>query len=317
MMSDWLSPNPPHIARPLVFINTWNMNLKKNKGIDRRFFFELSTIVSEHFLTDTARYADYVFPATSVLENWDVLNSWGTPYLNINEPAIEPLGESKPNSELFRLLAQEMGFEEAYLYESDIDIVKKTLDSTHEFMEGITFESLRKTGGQKLNLPTKWMPHVEGNFKTTSGKCHFYDPNLEQALPTYIPFEYSDQEKKQYPLHLLTIKTPKNFLNSSHANVDHILEQEGKFYLEVNKKDASERDIADGDELKVFDHRGRVYITARISNKVQQGVVCMPHGFWPSLLKGGSSANALTNDLLTDMGRGGAIQEAKIEVVKV
>jgi anaerobic selenocysteine-containing dehydrogenase len=176
---------------------------------------------------------------------------------------------------------------------------------------------MRKTGWAKLNLPEKWMPHAEGNFKTSSGKCHFYDSNLEQVLPDFVPMEYSDQEKKQHPLHLLTIKTPKYILNSSHANLDHLLEREGKPYLEINPQDAAKRNIANGDELKVFNFRGRVYITARISTKVKQGIVCMPQGFWPSLLKGESSANALTNDLLTDMGRGGAIQEAKVEVVKV
>ncbi|MDF1699478.1 MAG: molybdopterin-dependent oxidoreductase [Saprospiraceae bacterium] len=294
-------------------VTTPNQNLVR-KGLERD---DLLTVVSEHFLTDTALYADYIFPATTVLENWDILDSWGTPYLNINEPAIKPLGESKPNSELFRLLAREMGIKETYLYQSDIDIIKKTLESDHEFMKGISFESLRKTGGQKLNLPEKWMPHAEGNFKTSSGKCHFYDPSLEQSLPDFIPMEYSNEEKKQYPLHLLTIKTPKYFLNSSHANVDHIREKEGKPYLEISPKDAVKRNIADGDELNVFNQRGRVYITAKISNKVNKGVVCMPQGYWPSLLKGGSSANALTNDLLTDMGRGGAIQEAKVEVVKV
>lgn len=294
-------------------VTTPNQNLVI-KGLKRD---DLLTIVSEHFLTDTTRYADYIFPATSVLENWDVLSSWGTPYLNINEPAIQPLGDSKPNSEFFRLLAKEMGFKEDYFYETDIDIVKKTVDSQHEYMEGISFESLRKIGGQKLNLPTKWMPHKKGNFKTSSGKCHFFDPNLEQALPDFIPFKYSDEEMKQYPLYLLSIKTPKNFLNSSHANVEHILKKEGKFYLEINPKDADIRHIADGDELKVYNQRGRVFITARISNKVQQGVVCMPQGFWPSLLDGGSSANALTSHLLTDMGRGGAIQETKVEVKKV
>lgn len=294
-------------------VTTPNQNLVR-KGLERD---DLLTVVTEHFLTDTARYADYIFPATSVLENWDVLDSWGTPYLNINEPAIEPLGEAKPNSELFRLLAREMGFNEPYFYESDLDIVKKTLESKHEYMEGITFESLRKNGGQKLNLPDKWMPHANGNFKTSSGKCHFYDPNLEQALPDYIPFKYSDDELQHYPLHLLTIKSPENFLNSSHANVDHLLKKEGKFYLEINSKDATNRQITDGDELKVYNQRGRVFITARISDKVKEGIVCMPQGFWPSLLKGGSSANALTNDLFTDMVRGGAIQEAKVEVVKV
>ncbi len=294
-------------------VTTPNQNLIL-KGLERE---DLLTIVSEHFMTDTARYADYVFPATSVLENWDILDSWGSTYININEPAIEPLGESKPNSELFRLLAREMGFSESYLYESDIDIVKNTLQSDHEYLKGITFESLRKTGGQRLNLPDKWMPHAQGNFKTKTGKCHFYDEDIEPSLPTYIPREYNKTDREKYPLHLLTIKTPKYLLNSSHANIDHIQKKEGKPYLEVNPNDASTRNIADGDELKVYNQRGRVFITARISNKVQRGIVCMPQGFWPSLLKGGSSANALTDHLLTDLGRGGAIQEAKVEIIKV
>lgn len=308
----------PNIDALFVFnsnpaVTTPNQNLIL-KGLERE---DLLTIVSEHFITDTAKYADYIFPATSVLENWDILDSWGSAYININEPAIEPLGESKPNSELFRLLAREMGFSESYLYESDIDIVKKTLQSDHEYLKGITFESLRKTGGQRLNLPDQWMPHAQGNFKTKTGKCHFYDEDIEPNLPTYIPKAYNKTDKEKYPLHLLTIKTPKYLLNSSHANIDHILKKEGKPYLEVNPNDATTRNIADGDELKVYNQRGRVFITARISNKVQQGIVCMPQGFWPSLLKGGSSANALTDHLLTDMGRGGAIQEVKVEIVKV
>ncbi|NNF32501.1 MAG: molybdopterin-dependent oxidoreductase [Saprospiraceae bacterium] len=307
----------PGIDALIVFnsnpaVTTPNQNLIL-QGLERE---DLLTIVSEHFITDTARYADYIFPATSVLENWDILDSWGSTYININEPAIEPLGESKPNSELFRLLAREMGFTESYLYESDIDIVKKTLRSDHEYLKGITFESLRQSGGQRLNLPDRWMPHAEGNFKTKTGKCHFYDADIEPALPTYLPREYSKAEMEEYPLHLLTLKTPKYLLNSSHANIEHILKKEGQPYLEVHPDDAAHRNIADGDELKIYNQRGEVFMAARISRKVTQGVVCMPHGYWPSLMKGGSSANALTDHLLTDMGRGGAIQEAKVEIIK-
>lgn len=283
------------------------------KGLKRK---DLLTVVSEHFLTDTARYADYIFPATTVLENWDILDSWGSTYININEPAIAPLGASKPNSELFRLLSREMGFTEPYLFESDIDIVKKTLQSDHEYLKGITFERLRKSGGQRLNLPEKWMPHAEGNFKTTSGKCHFYDAEVQPSLPTYVPVTYTKKEREKYPLHLLTIKTPRYFLNSSHANVDQNLDKEGEPYLEVHPTDAAARNIAEGEELKVFNQRGRVYLRARLSQKVTPGVVCMPQGYWLSQFKGGSSANALTTDLLTDMGRGGAIQETKVEIMK-
>lgn len=308
----------PAISALFVFssnpaVTTPNQN-EIIKGLERE---DLLTVVLEHFMTDTARYADYIFPSTTVLENWDVLSSWGTPYININEPAIEALGESKPDSEFFRLLAKEMGFTADYLYESDLDLVKKTLDSQHDYMQGISFASLRKTGGQKLSLPAKWMPHAEGNFKTSSGKCHFYDPTLDQALPEYIPFNYGEEELKDYPLHLLSIKTPENFLNSSHANLAQFRKKEGGFFLEINPMDARTRNIADGDKLKVYNQRGRVFISARISNKVPPGVVSMPQGFWPSLLDGRSSANALTSDLLTDMGRGAAIQETRVELEKV
>ena len=298
-------------SNPAVTSPNQNLILK---GLERE---DLLTVVSEHFITDTARYADYIFPATTVLENWDILRSWGTSYININEPAIEPRGESKSNTELFRLLSREMGFNETYLYESDIDVVKKTLDCTHPYMKGITFESLKKTGWAKLNLPDRWMPHAKGNFKTDSGKCNLFNPKINPPLPDYKPIVYSKEEITKYPLHLLTIKTPKNFLNSSHANIDYLIKKEGKPYLEINQQDAASRNIADGDELKVFNQQGRVFMNARIGNKVKRGVVCMPHGFWPSLLKGGSSANALTNDLLTDMGRGSALQETKVEIVKV
>lgn len=308
----------PSIDALVVFnsnpaVTTPNQNLIL-QGLERE---NLLTVVLEHFVTDTARYADYVFPATSVLENWDILTSWGTPYLNINQPAIQPIGEAKPNTEFFRLLAKEMGYQESYLYEADIDIIKSVLDSDHEYLKGITFESLKKTGWARLNIPEKWLPHAQGNFNTPSGKCQLYNPNIEPHLPEYNAVRYSADELSAYPFHLLTIKTTKNFLNSSHANIDYLLKKEGSLMVDISIADAELKDIKDGDEVKVFNQRGEVFVKARVRKKVRKGVVCIPQGFWASLSKGGSSANALTSDGLTDMGRGGAIQEARVDIVKV
>jgi anaerobic selenocysteine-containing dehydrogenase len=166
-------------------------------------------------------------------------------------------------------------------------------------------------------MPEKWVPHAEGNFGTASGKCLFFNSDIVPPLPDYVPVVYDQTLRDKYPLQLLTIKTPKNFLNSSHANIDYLISKEGKPYLEINEQDATSRNIADGEELKVVNQRGRVFLTARISKKVKPGTVCMPQGFWPSKMKGGSSANALTDDRLTDMGRGGAMQEVWVEVLKV
>ncbi len=298
-------------ANPVVTVPHQNLVIQ---GLERE---DLLTVVLEHFVTDTARYADYIFPATTVLENWDILDSWGSTYLNINEPAIEPLGESRSNSEFFRTLARAMGFQEDYLYESDLNIIKDVFNSDHPYMKGISFDYLRKNGWASLNLPEKWMPHAEGNFDTPSGKCQFYNPNVDPPLPEYIPVAYAAEELNNYPFQLLTIKSTDHFLNSSHANVTHLLEKEGIPLLDIHKVDADAKGIKNGDQVKVYNDRGEWVLTARIGNKVNIGVVSVPQGFWPSLLEGGSSANALTTDLLTDMGRGGAFQETRVDLRKV
>jgi anaerobic selenocysteine-containing dehydrogenase len=312
----------PDIDPPIKAMIVFNSNLvattpNQNLIIEGLRREDLLTVVLEHFITDTARYADLIFPATTVLENWDILDSWGTPYLNINQPAIDPLGESKPNTEFFRLLAREMGYKEDYLYEPDIEFVKSVMDSDHAYLDGSTFESILKTGWVKLKTPDKWTPHAEGNFNTPSGKCMFYRTDMQPSLPEYHPVTYSDQEKMDYPFHLMSIKNPENFLNSSHANLKYLRDKEGDPWIDLSEHDGSSLNIKDGDAVKVYNQRGEVFVTARLRKKVRPGIVCIPQGFWPSYMKGGRSVNALTDDRLTDMGGGGAIQEARVAVVKV
>lgn len=314
--------NDPQLDPPIHALFVYNSNPAVTtpdqnaiiRGLQRE---DLLAVVIEHFMTDTARYADFIFPATSALENWDLLISWGATHFNINQPAIDPVGEAKPNSAFFRLLAEKMGYQEEYLYESDLSIIKRMLDSDHPYLKGITFDSLSKTGWARLNLPEKWMPHAEGNFKTPSGKCMLFNPDIDPPLPDYNPVIISEKERQQFPLHLLTVKSARLFLNSSHANVADFQKEEGQPVLDISDTDATARQIADGEEVKVYNTRGEVRLTARISSRVRSGVVCMPQGYWSSLVKGGSSANALTNDRLTDMGGGAAIQEVRVEVVKV
>ena len=299
-------------SNPAVIAPNQNLVIK---GLERE---DLLTVVLEHFITDTARYADYVFPATSQLEHWDLMNSWGQTYVNINEPAIDPVGESKSNTEFFRLLAKEMGFSESYLFESDLDIIRNTLDSDHEYLKGIDLDYLKKHGWARLNLPQPWIPFAEGNFGTPSGKCEFYSTALEKEglspLPEYHAVDYSAEELAKYPLQLLTVKSTGNFLNSSHANVDRLLKKEGEPLLDIHASDAASRGISDGDGLKVKSQHGALLIKAKVTERVRPGVVCMPQGFWSSLVKGGSSANALTSDAFTDMGNGAAFHETKVEV---
>ena len=298
-------------ANPAVTIPNQNLVLA---GLKRE---DLFTVVIEHFMTDTAMYADYVFPATTPFENWDLFTSWATPYININQPAIPPLGLAKPNTEFFRLLAGEMGFTENYLFLEDKSIVQSVLKSDHPYMEGITFDSLEKTGWARLKVPNEWRPHEAGNFNTASKKCLLYNPDVQPSLPDYVAVTQSETDNKSYPLRLLSIKSTRYFLNSSHANITTLRDLEGQPMLDIHELDAKNYGIADGDEVKVFNQRGEVFLKARIKNKVKKGVVCMPQGYWNSLMPQGSSANALTHDLLTDMGGGAAIQDTMVNVMKL
>lgn len=298
-------------ANPLVTIP--NQNLIR-KGLERE---DLFTVVLEHFMTDTARYADFIFPATTQLEHWDVADSWGQVYVNLNQPAIEPRGESKPNTEFFRLLAKEMGFTDDCFNESDIEIAKSILDSGHPYMKGITFRYLKKNGWARLKIPEPFLPHAEGNFGTKSGKCEFYSATLEdsgQALPAHKTVHHENPEL--YPLQLLTVKATKGFHNSSHANVKHLMQTEGFPTLEISQEDARVRNISDGDEVTAQNQYGTVILKARIVNRIRPGVVLMPHGYWPSLVKGNSTSNSMTHDRLTDLGGGAALQDCRVQVTK-
>jgi anaerobic selenocysteine-containing dehydrogenase len=287
------------------------------RGLSRE---DLLTVVVEHFVTDTARYADYVFPATTQLEHLDLVPSWGHEYLSLNRPAIEPLGEAVPNTEFFRRLARRMGFEERSLYESDEEIVRGLLGKAHPYMEGITFEQLREDGWARLRLPEPWLPFADGGFPTPAGKCEFYSAGLvEQGvdpLPAYTPV--GEQSRAgAYPLMLLTPKSTRLFLNSSHANQPRQLKAEGRPHVELHAADARRRDIADGDLVRVFNDRGEVRLHARVRDGVRRDVVSLPHGWWSSLIPGGSTGNALTPDGLSDLGGGADFHDAWVEVEKV
>jgi anaerobic selenocysteine-containing dehydrogenase len=296
-------------ANPAVTMPDQNAVLR---GLARE---DLLTVVVEHFVTDTARYADYVFPATSVLENWDLLTSWGTPYVHLNEPAIEPLGEARTNTAFFRALAHALGHDDADLHLEDLDVVRSLLDSDHPYLEGITFERLREEGWARLRVPDPWMPHAEGNFKTPSGRCRFVAPDLDPPLP--LPSTLSEEERSRYPIQLLTVKTPARFLNSSHANIDRLRRAEGAPRLDLDPADARARGLADGATVRVFNDRGEVRLRLRISDRVRPGVACMPQGYWASLVEGGSTANALTSDATNDLGGGAALQSARVQVEAV
>jgi anaerobic selenocysteine-containing dehydrogenase len=283
---------------------------------------DLFTVVHDHFLTDTARYADYVLPSTMEVEHSDLFTSWGHTYVTLNQPAIAPRGEAIPPTELFRRLAARMGLDEPYLQESDESMIRTALTSDHPYLHGIDFDLLRSQGWAPLNLPEDWLPYTEGGFPTPSGKCEFYSDSLAERgldpLPTYLPAGESPEGNPElaarYPLLLLTPKSALHFLNSSYANSPRHLRAERTPFLDIHPQDAASRGIVEGDLVQVHNDRGSVEIVVRVTDRMRPGVVAMPSGWWASLSPGGVSANALTADGLSLWAGGGDFHDTLVEV---
>ncbi len=281
---------------------------------------DLFTVVLEHFQTDTADFADIVLPATTQLEHWDLHYSYGHLYATLNQPAIEPLGEAKPNTEIFRLIARRMGMKHAVLADDDVTIIKQALDSSHERMRGVTFEALRERGWMRLNVPRPFVPYAEGNFPTPSGKCEFVSARLGEMgidpVPTYTPPlelpETAPELAARFPLVL--ISSPRHyFLNSTFVNIES-LRKNAEPECVLHAADAERRGIAEGARVVVFNARGEFTAVARVGDQVREGVVWAPSIWWAKLASDGTNANATTSQRETDMGGGPVLYDNLVEV---
>ena len=282
---------------------------------------DLLTVVLEQFITDTARYADYVFPATSQIEHLDLVPSWGFLHIGLNRPAIAPLGEAAPNTEFFRRLAKHMGLTHPCLFDSDEQLIRDTLQSGHPWLEGINYESLECEGWARLRLPRDWRPFAAGGFPTRSGKLQFYSEELAQKgfdpLPSFTPSSESVSGDPdllaKYPLALITTKS-LHFLNTSYVNMPRQRKSEREPCLEIHPTDAGSRGIANGSLVRVSNDRGEFTLTAIVSDRVRTGLVTVPFAWWSSLTPSGGSANLLTNDTLSDWGGGAGFHDTLVQV---
>lgn len=285
---------------------------------------DLFTVVHDQFQTDTADYADIVLPATSQLEHFDLHGSYGHLYVQANNAAIAPLGESKPNTEVFRLLAKAMNFEDELFAETDEQLAARALhepeaSATGRF-DGIALDAT-KAGPVRLNLPQNWAPFAEGKFPTPSGKCELYSEREARAgrdpLPTYVPPHEDPLTKPelaaQYPLQLLTPPSP-TFLNSTFVNVDSLRKSAGERTLEIHPDDAAARGIVDGQTVSVFNGRGRFRAKAVLAHTVKPGVVVSLGLWWRKWTDDGANCNATTSTATTDLGGGATFFDNLVEV---
>ena len=273
---------------------------------------DLFTVVHDLFVTDTARYADYVLPATSQIEHLDLSPAWGHLYLAMNRPAIAPRGESISNSELFRRLAKALGRTEPWLFESDEAMVRGALASGHPWLEGITYERLWDEGFVRLNRPDDWRPFANGGFATPSGKAELFSEQLRNAGLDPLPAS-GDIASNHGGLQLISGKQ-LHFLNSGYSNQERHRRRAGELFIEIHQDDARTRGVADGDRVSVRSERGELEARCIVSDRVRPGVAWMPFGGLTDAAGGRRSINVLTPEEPTDWGGGSGLYDAFVEV---
>jgi anaerobic selenocysteine-containing dehydrogenase len=318
--------NDASLAPPLKAVFVYNSNpvavAPESESVRRGFAREdLFVVVHDLFQTDTVDFADIVLPATTTLEHYDLHKAYGHLYLTLSRPAIAPLGEAKPNTELFRLLAARMGLAHPALRESDEQIARSALDWSHPLLKGITFERLEREGSQRLSLPDPYAPFAEGNFPTPSGKCELYSAALAEKgldpLPAYTPprenVASAPELAKRYPLAFIS-PPAHHFLNSTFSAQPVFVRRESQPFLTIHPSDAAARGIHDGQPVRTFNDRGAFLATARVSDSARPGVVVGLSIWWSKLCPGGRNANAVTGQGLTDMGGGATFYDVLVEV---
>ena len=282
------------------------------KGLKRSNLF---TVVLEQFATDTADYADIVLPVTTFLEHTDLYLAYGHYYLQLARPALPPPGETKPNVEIFRLLAKRLGFDDACFDDTEDDMIRQLLDSRSPHLRGITLERLEMERSVRLTVSdenTPFRPFAEGSFQTPSKKFEFGAESLAYTPPLESRFGDAGL-RRRFPLELVPAKNDDS-MNSTFGHRESVVRQTG--FVEINATDALPRGIQDGDQVRLFNDRGAFHVLARVSDSVKPGVVRVPSGRWNKSSAGGLGINVLISDRLTDIGGGPIFFSCLVDAVR-
>ena len=323
---DLLKEASPEFGPKIEAVVVYNANplaiapdsAKVQQGFERE---DLFTVVLEHFQTDSADYADILLPATTQLEHVDAHLAYGHLYMMANNAAIAPIGEAKPNTEFFRLLAARMGFDDPCFQETDDELAAQAFDKRHERAVHFDWDALKRKGWQKLAMPEA--PFAEGGFPTPSGKCEFYSSSMARdgldPVPAYIPPYESPASNpelaRKYPLAMIS-PPARNFLNSTFVNVQSLRATEGEPHLDIHPNDAARRGILHGDMARIFNDRGSFVARARVTDKAREGLVVGLSIWWKKLASDGKNANEVTSQRLTDMGRAPTFYDTLVQVEK-
>ena len=334
--------DPPIMGLYIYNTNPVSQAPETNKIVQGLTREDLFFVTAEHFVTDTAAYADIILPATMAGEHDDMMFSWGHFYLTINEKAIEPRGEAKSNAEIFRLLAAAFGFDDPQFEMSDMELAEHFVKWDAPQMAGIGMEYFRRHGYFHLAVgtPDDRLPHANGNFPTPSGKVEFLVNGAKNfvasafrmgyedmqsgepidPLPGYVPPRESAHSNpklaEHYPLNIVSPKS-HGFLNSCYANEPHKIRGQGEQFVMISPKDAAPRSIREGDPVRVYNDRGDFEGLARVTDDVREGVIVATLGYWRSLNRSDGSVNSISSAAFCGLGRAPTFSDNLVQVVRV
>lgn len=293
-----------HNCNPAVIVPDQNRVIA---GLERE---DLFTVVIEQFLTDTARYADIVLPATTQLEHLDLGLAWGHLYLSLNLPAIAPRGQALPNTEIFRRLAAALGLAEGnpWLTEDDESLIRRVLASGHPWLEGIDLELLRERAWVRLRVPEDFRAGLDAPPGARP------QPLRLGALTVSAPADVT-RSPERYPLLLQTRKQHIAFLNSQYGGFAAHRPPHDQLRVTLHPQDAEQRGIVAGQQVQVVNDRGCLTCVAEIGDRGRPGMVTMPFGWWNAATPENRGVNALTNPELPPDGLGSAaFHDTAVEV---
>lgn len=280
---------------------------------------DLFTVVHEQVHNDTVDFADIVLPAPTFLEYLDLYKSYGHYQLQMGKPVVEPLGQAKPNLEVFWLLARRMGFSDACFDDDEYAVMEQALDSASPYLQNIDFDRLKNGDPQRLHVDSN---PFAGGFFTPSGKLEFYSETLASQgldpLPVYdgISRNGGDMEGDRYALRLINPPSV-HFLNTTFGAVESQRLRMKRPEIKINPGDASRRGIQNGSLVRVYNGLGECRLHAVVTCDVIPGVVAAEANWWPSHMHNKAGLNVLMSSRLTDLGGGSTLQGNRVEVARL
>jgi anaerobic selenocysteine-containing dehydrogenase len=308
------SGGPPNdeggtLVRPIKFVFVYNCNPAVTMPDQRRVLQglareDLFTVVFDQVLTDTALYADVILPATTFLEHYDFVKSYGPISLQMARPVIEPVGESRPNTDVFADLTRRLGLARDGDPEGELDTMLQILSELPE-PHGDELRARWVATAPFDGCPVQFVDVLP---RTPDQKVHLFPEALDREAPLGLYGFQPDPATEQYPLALISPASERT-ISSSLGELPR-----PAVMVDVHPDDAALRRIGDGETVRMFNAQGEVHLPARVTPLVRRGTVSMPKGVWRRNITNGLTSNVLVPDTLTDLGGGACFNDARVQI---